>query len=54
MQERPLLPASEQWKALERKHVRLEKWLPGDSPLRLVHELLVRDRVDVSLGELGE
>ena len=54
VQERPLPPASEQWKALEREHARLEKWLSGDSPLRLVriHELLARDGVEVSYTTL--
>ena len=49
VQDRPLLPPSEAWEALEARHKQIADWLGGDKPLRLVrvHELLERDEVMV-------
>lgn len=45
---------SEQWKQLEAQRARIEKWLSGQEPLRLVrvHELLARDGIQVAYTTL--
>lgn len=54
VQSRPETPASEPWKVLEQHRARLQAWLEGERPLRLVRarELLARDGVDVSYTTL--
>jgi len=45
---------SAQWKQLEAQRARIEKWLCGEEPLRLVrvHELLARDGIQVAYTTL--
>jgi transposase len=54
VQERPLPPPSEQWRALGAHRTQMEAWLGGDRPLRLVrvHELLAREGVQVGYTTL--
>lgn len=54
VQARPEPAPSEPWKVLEAHRARIEVWLGGQRPLRLVrvHELLARDGVDVSYTTL--
>jgi transposase len=54
VQRRPAPPASEAWKALVPVRSRIETWLSGERPLRLVriHELLVREGIAVSYSTL--
>lgn len=54
VQERPLPPPSEQWRALGAHRAQMEAWLAGDRPLRLVrvHELLAREGVQVGYTTL--
>lgn len=54
VQARPAMPPSEAFKALEAQRKRIEDWLTGERPLRLVrvHELLVRDGIEVSYTTL--
>jgi hypothetical protein len=50
VQGRPVPPPSDAWKALVPVRARIEGWLTGERPLRLVriHELLAREGVKVS------
>jgi transposase len=54
VQARPQTPPSEAWTVLEREKPRIEAWLSGERPLRLVriHELLARDGIDVGYSTL--
>jgi transposase len=54
VQARPLVPPSEAWQALCEHRARIEAWLTGDKPLRLVriHELLARQGVEVGYTTL--
>jgi transposase len=54
VQERPLPPPSEQWRALEARRTQIEAWLTAERPLRLVrvHELLAREGVQVGYTTL--
>lgn len=54
VQERPPVEPSEQWTTLSAQRSRIEAWLGGDKPLRLirVHELLTRDGVQVGYTTL--
>jgi transposase len=54
VQHRPLPPPSEQWRALAAHQSRMETWLSGERPLRLVrvHELLAREGVQVGYTTL--
>src|SRR6202012_2002171 len=54
VQARPVPPASEPWTVLEAQRVRIEAWLRGERPLRLVRvrELLLREGIDVSYTTL--
>jgi transposase len=54
VQARPLAPPSEAWQALSEQRTRIEEWLAGDKPLRLVriHELLARQGVVVGYTTL--
>jgi len=54
VQGRPLPPASEQWRDVERFRPRIEHWLKAETPLRLVrvHELLAREGLQVSYTTL--
>lgn len=54
VQARPELAPSDAWALLAANRVRIEAWLRGDRPLRLVrvHELLARDGVDVGYTTL--
>lgn len=54
VQERPPAEASKEKTELEKQRARIETWLKGENPLRLVrvHELLVREGVDVSYMSL--
>ncbi len=54
VQARPEPPASEPWTVLEGQRARIEGWLRGERPLRLVRvrELLARDGIDVSYTTL--
>ena len=54
VQARPVTPASDARKTLETHRARIEQWLSGEKPLRLVrvHELLARDGVDVGYTTL--
>jgi transposase len=49
VQERPAVEPSQQWASLSAQRGRVEEWLSGEKPLRLVrvHELLARDGVQV-------
>src|SRR5512145_872596 len=50
VQERPAAAESDEWKMVDDHRTRIEGWLKGENPLRLVrvHELLVREGVEVS------
>ena len=50
VQGRPLPPASDQWREVERFRPRIGHWLKSETPLRLVriHELLAREGLQVS------
>jgi transposase len=54
VQARPEPPTSEPWAVLEAQRARIEGWLRGERPLRLVRvqELLARDGVDVAYTTL--
>ncbi len=54
VQGRPLPPASDQWREVERFRPRIEHWLKSEPPLRLVriHELLAREGLQVSYTTL--
>jgi len=54
VQARPLAPPSEAWQALSEQRTRIEEWLAGDKPLRLVriHELLTHQGVVVGYTTL--
>jgi transposase len=54
VQRRPALPPSQAWRALVPFRERIETWLTGERPLRLVriHELLHREGVHVSYNTL--
>lgn len=54
VQERPLPPPSEQWRALGAHRAQMEAWLSASRPLRLVrvHELLAREGVQVGYTTL--
>lgn len=54
VQARPKPPPSEAWQALVPHRARIEQWLSGDRPLRLVRvlELLAREGVEVSYNTL--
>lgn len=54
VQARPLPPPSEQWSSLQAHRARIEAWLGGKEPLRLVrvHELLKREAVTVGYTTL--
>jgi transposase len=54
VQARETLPPSEAWSSLLTQQVRIEAWLAGERPLRLVriHELLARDGIDVGYTTL--
>jgi transposase len=54
VQARPEPPASEAWVVLQAQRTRLEGWLRGERPLRLVRvqELLAREGIDVSYTTL--
>lgn len=54
VQGRPASQPSDAWNALVPQRARIEAWLTGDSPLRLVrvHELLAREGVQVSYNTL--
>lgn len=54
VQARPPVPPSAPWQTLDAHRERLQAWLCGDDPLRLVrvHELLAREGVDVTYSTL--
>lgn len=54
VQERPATAESDEWKKVDEHRTRIEGWLKGENPLRLVrvHELLVREGVEVSYTTL--
>ena len=54
VQARPAVDPSSEWKRLEQARARIEAWLGGVRPLRLVrvHELLAREGVEVSYSTL--
>jgi len=54
VQARPLPPPSQQWLSLQAQRPRIEAWLCGDEPLRLVrvHELLAREAIVVGYTTL--
>lgn len=54
VQARPPLPPSAPWQMLDAHRERLQAWLCGEPPLRLVrvHELLAREGVDVTYSTL--
>jgi transposase len=54
VQERPIVEPSQQWASLTAHRGRVESWLSGEKPLRLirVHELLARDGVQVGYTTL--
>ncbi len=54
VQSRPKPPPSAEWALIERQRARIEAWLSGDTPLRLVRvrELLAREGVEVGYTTL--
>lgn len=54
VQGRPLPPASNQWREIEKFRPRIEHWLKSETPLRLVriHELLAREGLQASYTTL--
>lgn len=54
VQARPPMLPSEAWQALVQQRARIEGWLTGEPPLRLVrvHELLAREGIEVGYATL--